>query len=189
MFLLLIGFCAATVLVYLYFFAYHVITRKNKSEEFSHLLLNDSDWIKEDGKIPPFGYFEVAAFANGLYLSFSVTVISCLIVIICGIGIFHKILTETKQTSKAVKSYQQQITIVMTVEAIVPFITIAFPILLDITAIMFGIYIPWAGKIAFLIGCFSPVINPIVKLGVVSCYRKKILKLLKFKPEIFNCTM
>uniref|UniRef100_A0AC35EWD5 Uncharacterized protein n=1 Tax=Panagrolaimus sp. PS1159 TaxID=55785 RepID=A0AC35EWD5_9BILA len=72
----------------------------------------------------------------------------------------------------------------MTVEAIVPFITIAFPILLDITAIMFGIYIPWAGKIAFLIGCFSPVINPIVKLGVVSCYRKKMLKLLKFKSEV-----
>uniref|UniRef100_A0AC35FJM7 Uncharacterized protein n=1 Tax=Panagrolaimus sp. PS1159 TaxID=55785 RepID=A0AC35FJM7_9BILA len=68
----------------------------------------------------------------------------------------------------------------MTVEAILPIITVVFPILLDCTTILLKVNFTWAGKITFLLSSFAPLINPLVKLMVISCYRKRITKLFSF---------
>uniref|UniRef100_A0A914P5S2 Uncharacterized protein n=1 Tax=Panagrolaimus davidi TaxID=227884 RepID=A0A914P5S2_9BILA len=79
---------------------------------------------------------------------------------------------------EGIQKYQKQISIVMTVEALIPFVTVALPVLLDITTIVLGINLAWAGKIAFFLGALATFVNPIVKLSVISCYRKRLIDLI-----------
>ena len=69
-------------------------------------------------------------------------------------------------------------------QAIIPFVTTAFPILLDLTTVLIGTPIPWAGKLAFLLGALAPVINPCVKLSVISCYRLRILEVTQVRKYL-----
>uniref|UniRef100_A0AC34F9B1 Uncharacterized protein n=1 Tax=Panagrolaimus sp. ES5 TaxID=591445 RepID=A0AC34F9B1_9BILA len=177
-FLSLVAFGAIAVISYCMFFAYYLMTRTVDDMYYAHLLIG-TDWMV-NGKIPYFGAIPVAAFVNGFYISYPIVFVSYMIVIFCGISLFRKIKATENLLHIDMKKYQRQITVVMTVEAILPIITVVFPILLDCTTILLKINFTWAGKITFLLSSFAPVINPLVKLMVISCYRKRIKSLLPF---------
>lgn len=69
-------------------------------------------------------------------------------------------------------------------KALIPIFTIVFPIALNIFMIMAQIYLPWEGKLTILLTSIAPVINPIVKLTVITSYRKWILQI--FEPSHFQ---
>uniref|UniRef100_A0AC34F489 G protein-coupled receptor n=1 Tax=Panagrolaimus sp. ES5 TaxID=591445 RepID=A0AC34F489_9BILA len=166
---------------------YHFITRIRTDRDFEQLL-NGTDWVI-DGKIPPFGAYSLLqdgpnekipiSSTHMQYLKIVYMLILYAMIIVFAIRIFLTVRKSEGQMAHGSNKYQRQITIVMTIEAIVPLFTLIIPILLDLLNFVTGIRISWTGVIAlFLIG-LAPVFNPIVKLLVISCYRLWIFKALK----------
>ena len=65
---------------------------------------------------------------------------------------------------------------IMAVEAIVPVITVVIPTGIDLVAGYFSISVPWLGPVRKTIMCIAPLLNPIMKISIVSCYRAYVLR-------------
>uniref|UniRef100_A0AC34RRI1 G-protein coupled receptors family 1 profile domain-containing protein n=1 Tax=Panagrolaimus sp. JU765 TaxID=591449 RepID=A0AC34RRI1_9BILA len=101
--------------------------------------------------------------------------VSYLIIIICNRVIWW-ILKKAQNDGQFNAKLQRQITIVLLVESFFPLVTVALPILFDLFTVQYGWSIPWLTPFRKTIVCFGPLINPIVKLTIISDFRNKIYR-------------
>uniref|UniRef100_A0A914QAP1 Uncharacterized protein n=1 Tax=Panagrolaimus davidi TaxID=227884 RepID=A0A914QAP1_9BILA len=158
---------------------YQLITRVRTDRDFQHLL-NGTEW-EINGKIPSFGALSLIQdgpneklpipSTHMQYFKISYVLISYAMIIFFAISIFLNVRKSEGQLSGGSNKYQRQITIVMTIEAIVPLFSLIVPIMLDLLNIVAGIKISWVGTGAYFVIGFAPVFNPTIKIFVISCYR------------------
>ncbi|KAE9547863.1 hypothetical protein FO519_008924 [Halicephalobus sp. NKZ332] len=108
---------------------------------------------------------------------------SYLSIIFCGISIYRTLQKEASKYTVQTIKYQTQVTVILTMEAVVPVITVLIPTATDWVAGQFNLYTPWLGPVRKTVTCIGPLLNPIMKICVVSCYRSTILRYIGKKIE------
>ena len=101
---------------------------------------------------------------------------SYLLILFCGISIYRTLKKEVSKYTIHTIKYQNQVSVILAIEAIFPVITVVVPTGTDWVASHFNLYTPWLGPVRKTITCIAPLLNPIIKICVVSCYRATILK-------------
>ncbi|KAE9547107.1 hypothetical protein FO519_009681, partial [Halicephalobus sp. NKZ332] len=102
-------------------------------------------------------------------------------IIFCGVSI-HKILRiEASKYSKQNVKCQTQVSVILTIEAVFPVITVLIPTAVDWVASHLLYYPSWLGPVRKTVTCVAPLLNPIIKICVVGCYRAIVLRLMKKK--------
>uniref|UniRef100_A0A914Z1E2 Uncharacterized protein n=1 Tax=Panagrolaimus superbus TaxID=310955 RepID=A0A914Z1E2_9BILA len=173
-FLGLIAISVLGISYFCYIWIDAILSRGIKDELFYSSLLNGTDWII-DGKIPNYGAFPFREkiFGSG-WISIVIISVSYGIVWFCAISIFMKLKKIKTLYNRKAMQHQGQISIVLIVESLTPFVTVVIPLSMDIIILILDVYLFWAGQAVTLISSFSPPVNAIVKLTVISCYRKAI---------------
>ena len=101
---------------------------------------------------------------------------SYLSIVFCGVSIYRILKKEvSKYTINTIK-YQNQVSLILAIEAIAPVITVVIPTGTDGVASYLNLYTPWLGPVRKTITCIAPLLNPIIKMCVISCYRNIVLK-------------
>ena len=111
-----------------------------------------------------------------IYIAAFIIIYSYALIIFCGISIHRAIRKEAVKYSIKKMRYQTQVSIILLIDAIIPVITVVTPTCIDWVASYFKFSTPWLGPVRKTITCLAPLLNPIIKISVVSCYRAAVFR-------------
>ncbi|KAE9548814.1 hypothetical protein FO519_007967, partial [Halicephalobus sp. NKZ332] len=112
-----------------------------------------------------------------------VVLYSYMFIIFCGLSIRRALKKEvSKYTIQTIKC-QTQVSVVLVIEAVVPVVTVVIPTIIDVLASYLSFYTPWLGPVRKTVICVAPLLNPILKISIVSCYRNTVLRYMGRKVE------
>uniref|UniRef100_A0AC34QKR8 G-protein coupled receptors family 1 profile domain-containing protein n=1 Tax=Panagrolaimus sp. JU765 TaxID=591449 RepID=A0AC34QKR8_9BILA len=130
-------------------------------------------------ELPAYGVTQLIYVVNVLYTGYFIIFISYLIIILCSIAVFFKFKRQLMLTTLDFKIHRQ-ITLVLMIEALTPFITIVLPILSDLVTASLRIDASALGPARKILTCMHPFFNPILKCFIIGDCRKAFMSLLRF---------
>uniref|UniRef100_A0A7E4UYP4 7TM_GPCR_Srx domain-containing protein n=1 Tax=Panagrellus redivivus TaxID=6233 RepID=A0A7E4UYP4_PANRE len=166
-----------------------VIIYNNQPEGITYFdKLNGTQW-PSDGSFTQFGAASTDAFKLQVYLiAIPLTTGSYTIVSLAAYLVWRKLHELKNNMSKETRRMHSEISVILIVEAAVPYITIVIPITIDLVKMLeFDIELGYIAEFCNILVIFAPALNAFVKLCTIKSYRRTIkriaLKLIGKKPS------
>uniref|UniRef100_A0AC34R0M7 G protein-coupled receptor n=1 Tax=Panagrolaimus sp. JU765 TaxID=591449 RepID=A0AC34R0M7_9BILA len=149
-----------------------------RKHESSHDdMVKSFGWIDDKtGKVYDYAMFSTTT--NNLP-SYIIIGVSYFIIVVCALAVYVRVRIGVYQLQSFNATIHRQTTIVLCLEAIIPFFAVVLPSSIYFLSVVFNISVTWLDSVGTIFSFFDPLINALVKLIVIRCYRTTLLTWLR----------